>query len=230
MYIALYIIAGGLIAKIALRAITKHLRKKNAALLEEICQPHPDAEEETDDTEEGLPEPTDNFDLVPLTTKTVRWGECGHYGPARFCHDLYGDKIEPKEEVFKAYKKHLCGACMQKMLEDAAIRCCACGFVILPGDPVAVYMNSREMNAAWKTHPEDDQKRVIGCLRWNCACTGAAFCGHWTGAEIKYAFPHGGSAMEEAFTTGKAVVGTFGPGSADISVIDVPSDPENKKN
>ncbi len=69
-----------------------------------------------------------------------------------------------------------CPDCLAKM----AIRCAWCGKVVFPGDPITLYTPTQE----WKV-PEyavvyrEDPFQVVGCLRMDCADTGADRAGFW---------------------------------------------------
>jgi hypothetical protein len=62
-----------------------------------------------------------------------------------------------------------------------AIRCAWCGNVIFIGDPITLYTPAKKDFSI----PEyakiytDKPLRIVGCLRWDCAETGADRAGFW---------------------------------------------------
>ena len=148
---------------------------------------------------------TDNLSVVKRTGKKVPYA-CGHIDSAKFRHDFYGEVREPTGEVFAAREK--CGACMLANVMEFAIRCAACGFVIWPGDSVALYVDSGSFNAAWKK-TIGEPAQVVGCMRFGCCPSGGFFAGHWSESGFEPAFAGGVSAAATAFATGATVVVTL---------------------
>jgi len=156
-----------------------------------------------------MPDPTDTCAVVDVSGPEVDY-ECGHRHPERFMIDLYGMKIGLNEEGLAERK--LCANCHLVKLKSATIRCAKCGFVIMPGDGVALYCYDRKLfkKTGWITFVgEGREKSVIGCLRWDCCPSGGFFAGHWTGDQFQSAFA-GGSAAAEAMRTGQVVVSNIG--------------------
>ncbi len=81
-------------------------------------------------------------------------------------------------------------------MKQSAIRCCLCGYGILPGDEVALYhKKSKGIKKDIATFIEDG---AVGCLLWDCCLSGAFFAGHWTSQGFRPAFSEGRTAGEEA--------------------------------
>ncbi len=148
---------------------------------------------------------TDNLGVVKRAGKKVPYA-CGHIDSAKFRHDFYGEVREPTDEVFAAREK--CGECMLASVMEVAIRCAACGFVIWPGDPVALYVDNSSFNVAWKKTIEEPPQ-VVGCFRRGCCPSGGYFAGHWSESGFKPAFSGGASAAATAFSTGATVAVTL---------------------
>ncbi len=69
-----------------------------------------------------------------------------------------------------------CPQCWRK----AAIKCAWCGEIILPGEPITLYtpregVTVPEYAVVYKEAP----LQLVGCLRWDCADTGASRAGFW---------------------------------------------------
>ena len=74
-------------------------------------------------------------------------------------------------------KTDYCHRCLEKM----AIRCAWCGKVIFVGDPVTLYSprdKDRKMPEYAVLHNKEHNS-YVGCLRWDCAETGADRAGFW---------------------------------------------------
>lgn len=150
-----------------------------------------------------MPTPTDTCTVENKMGQEVEY-KCGHRHAERYVLSLFGEIIEFKDVSFA--KRELCADCNLARLRLGLIRCVICGFAIWPGDPVAVYADSRKFKKEWKTTVSKDKKdRVIGCMRWECCPSGGFFSGHWMGNHFAPAFTTG-SAAAEAFLTGKPVL------------------------
>lgn len=62
-----------------------------------------------------------------------------------------------------------------------SIQCAWCGKSIAIGDPVTLYTpeDSYEVPDYAVPYTEGGSKALVGCLRWNCADTGADRAGFW---------------------------------------------------
>ena len=150
-----------------------------------------------------MPKPTDVCVVENKTGPEVEY-LCGHRHAERFTLNMFGETFMPKSTTVA--KRKLCSECQLERLKKVIIRCAACGFVIWPGEGVAVYADSRKFNKDWKTTIGDGKKKgVIGCLRWDCCPSGGFFAGHWMGDHFESAF-EGGTAVAEVFRTGKPLI------------------------
>ncbi len=167
------------------------------------------------DESDVLPEPTDVLgvkmregDLVPY--------KCGHTAHERFTLDFYGIEAAPTDE--RLAERADCPDCEIERVRRTSIRCALCGHVILPGEPVALYVDDRKLfkKEAWKTLADG---HVVGCMRWDCCPSGGFFSGHWTPQGFRPAFAHG-SAVAEVFATGKAIIVGDSSDPSTIKTID----------
>lgn len=63
---------------------------------------------------------------------------------------------------------------------EMSIRCAWCGESISVGSPVTLYLASTSFKVPdYAVRYSGDESCLVGCLRWNCADTGADMCGHW---------------------------------------------------
>jgi hypothetical protein len=154
---------------------------------------------------EPLPKATDHFGPVEQSAATVVW-KCGHVAPASFAMDMYGEVHNLKQEHLN--NKEKCGECLALETKAHSIRCGKCGLVIMPGEGLAIYHDSRKLfpNRHWITHHRDS---VVGCMRADCCPSGAFFFAIWNGEKIVPQF-EGLSVMEETVRTGKPMCGTIG--------------------
>lgn len=68
-------------------------------------------------------------------------------------------------------------------LGEKVIRCAWCGDPIFPGDPITLYAPKDVANFTLREGAvlyDQEKTQVVGCLRWDCADTGADVAGHWT--------------------------------------------------
>lgn len=152
--------------------------------------------------EETMPESTDTFAVTEIRGQEVDY-KCGHRQPSQYTFDLYGQKIELSPEGLE--QRELCANCDLAELKKITIRCASCGFVIMPGHPVALYVDDPNIfkKRDWITKVEQS---VIGCLRWGCCPSGGFFAGHWTGEKFQGAFAGTTLAGEALRNPGKMVV------------------------
>lgn len=160
------------------------------------------------------PEATDVVRVIREAGKPVPYA-CGHPFAPRFEIDCYGQELSLADEAVA--KREKCGPCALEEFKRVVIRCGACGFAILPGDGVALYVDDR------KTFPKRErvtlhEKQVVGCLRMDCCPSGGFYAGNWDGTKFVPAFPGGMSAAATAMATGKAVVGNT---DGNVTLIDV---------
>lgn len=143
----------------------------------------------------------ENFQVIQKSERLVRW-KCGHDFAEKFAYSIYGETLNPREQVFK--KRERCGDCMLNVLSPVVIRCGLCGHHILPGEGIALYVDTKDfVHREWITFHD---KQVVGCLRWDCCPSGAYFAGHWGGDHVDLAFAGGLGAAATVMCTGQAVV------------------------
>ena len=94
-----------------------------------------------------------------------------------------------------------CLDCIGKM----GIRCAWCGEPITIWSPVTLYTPKKEFKIPdyAVAYGEGEQKALIGCLRWDCADTGADLCGYWVPPGVVKRIS---SSLEIAMQTGKMVM------------------------
>lgn len=148
------------------------------------------------------------------TSDTVAiFNECGHKCSIGFEFNIWGNVngLKLKSERVKKVNgietaEGLCPKCYFEKLKQTAIRCCLCGYAILPSDGIALYhKNSNGINKKVATFIGDS---AVGCLLWDCCPSGGFFAGHWSFEGFKSAFD-GQTGAEKAFSTGKVVIGNI---------------------
>jgi len=101
--------------------------------------------------------------------------DCGHFTPLEGTVKAFGEtrnfRLGSVEE-----KVPYCIQCLKKMI----IRCAWCGKPIFPADPITLYMPRESYNIpSYAIFYSEKPVRLVGCLRWNCADTGADRAGFW---------------------------------------------------
>ena len=74
------------------------------------------------------------------------------------------------------------GTYCSKCIESMCIKCAWCEGSIMPGDPITLYgpINRKEFQVPeYAVVYRQEPLRLVGCLRWNCADTGADRAGFW---------------------------------------------------
>lgn len=151
------------------------------------------------------------------TLKTFRNAEinaqCGHKtkikGEIRYVKAEFedGDEETTTSLTLTLNKEGEVTHCLS-CIEDASIRCTWCGGTILPDEPITLYSSAKDDFVApvyaVEYNPDNRKKpSYVGCLRWNCADTGADVCGNWGFDKQVHRRP---SPIELALTTGKPVL------------------------
>jgi hypothetical protein len=143
-------------------------------------------------------------DIRGRSGKIVRYA-CGHDDHEEFAVDLWG---EPWKRKLRKHEPKVCADCLLKGVLAVSVRCGACGFAILPRDPVALAVDEdRWGRPEWKSRSGD---AVIVCMRWECG-NAPGFCGHWMGDGIRPLHPDGSNAISRAFETGRPQFVEIGP-------------------
>ncbi|PJE51318.1 MAG: hypothetical protein COV29_01015 [Candidatus Yanofskybacteria bacterium CG10_big_fil_rev_8_21_14_0_10_36_16] len=148
------------------------------------------------------------------SNKSVTFSECGHQCSLGFEVSIWGNihGFKFKDERIKKMNgietaESICPKCYFEKLKQAAIRCCLCGYGILPGDGVALYhKSSKGVNKGVSTFVDDS---AVGCLLWDCCPSGGFYAGYWTFEGFKSAFGDNSTGAEKAFTTGQIVSGNI---------------------
>lgn len=102
--------------------------------------------------------------------------ECGHKTKIEDWVEAFGERTRIKVPVEDG-KTLYCHKCLEKM----TVRCAWCGLPIFIGSPVTLY-SPRDKEKAMPEHAvlhSEEYNSYVGCLRWNCADTGADRCGFW---------------------------------------------------
>ena len=141
---------------------------------------------------------------------SITFTECGHTGAESVEVNLWGrvEALSVRDEHIKDQGgiKTIEGECLQCSFEKAknsAIRCCLCGYAIIPGDAVAAYRKSSPaINQEVATFVGDN---ALGCLLWDCCPTGGFFAGHWTAEGFRPAFDEG-TAADSTFSSGQGMI------------------------
>jgi hypothetical protein len=148
-----------------------------------------------------------------LPGRMVLFKKCGHDSSPKLRLNIWGnaseaeleDKFITKEGGRAVAENDVCPKCFFEEVKKSAIRCCLCGYAILPGDGVALYRKDSEgVHKDIATFVGDS---AIGCLLWDCCPSGGFFAGHWTSDGFKSLFPDNRTAVEEAFCSKKIVKG-----------------------
>lgn len=101
---------------------------------------------------------------------------CGHETKEKDRVTAFGEGCETQVPVIDG-KTDYCHRCLERM----AIKCAWCGKAIFIGDPITLYT---PIDKDFKA-PEyavvhcNNPLQLVGCLRWNCAQTGADRAGFW---------------------------------------------------
>jgi len=101
---------------------------------------------------------------------------CGHKTFEKATITAFGSSCKTKIPIINN-KTDYCHRCLEKM----AIRCAWCGKTIFIGDPITLYSlkdKSYKM-PGYAVFYDKEYNSYIGCLRWDCAQTGADRAGFW---------------------------------------------------
>ena len=101
--------------------------------------------------------------------------KCGHEVQRKTEIEVFGEKFPM--ELKDGCTPDWCPACMSK----AAIRCAWCGKFIMPGDPITLYSPTKNdfVKPEHAVVYQENPLQLVGCMRWECAHTGADRAGFW---------------------------------------------------
>ena len=132
--------------------------------------------------------------------------QCGHRTAMRGRLIISGEKFTFDLRTEGDEPPLYCANC----LADKAINCAWCKGIILPGNPVTLYYTEKGFmpptHAVIYGESKNGQVRVVGCLGWDCADTGADRAGFWSVDEQ-------GRGYVERVPTGFEMVMSSSPGS-----------------
>ncbi|PID52240.1 MAG: hypothetical protein CR972_03075 [Candidatus Moraniibacteriota bacterium] len=102
--------------------------------------------------------------------------DCGHKTLKKDNVTAFGESCEIAIPISNG-KTAYCHRCLEKM----AIRCAWCGKVIFIGDPITLYSPRGEglKMPDYAVLYNEEHSSYVGCLRWDCAETGADRAGFW---------------------------------------------------
>lgn len=103
------------------------------------------------------------------------WAKCGHKTKKKDKIHAFGETVTMK--LCKDNGKiPYCHRCLEKM----TIRCVWCGKPIFIGDPITLCSPKPSFKIpSWAVVYSKKPLRLVGCLRYQCADTGAARAGFW---------------------------------------------------
>jgi len=102
--------------------------------------------------------------------------DCGHETKEKDTVTAFGESTITQLPIEDG-KTPYCHRCIEKM----AIKCAWCGHVIFIGNPITLY-TPRNKDFEVPEHAvvyNEDPLQLVGCLRWDCAQTGADRAGFW---------------------------------------------------
>ena len=101
--------------------------------------------------------------------------DCGHETKVKDRVTAFGESVIAELPI-KDEKTPYCHRCIEKM----AIRCAWCGHAIFIGDPITLYTPPKDFKIPeYAVIYKENPLQLIGCLRWNCAQSGADRAGFW---------------------------------------------------
>ena len=149
-------------------------------------------------------------ELREVPSDSLLFLKCGHRASPQITISVWGN--ERRLKLFEGSIEEIggekvvesdCPVCAFNRLKQHSIRCCLCGYGIVPGDGVVLYhRSSRSINQAAATFAGDS---AIGCMLWDCCPSGAFFAGHWSETGFKPAFS-GRTMAGEAIASRSAVI------------------------
>lgn len=111
--------------------------------------------------------------IFPWTKISAR---CGHLTKRKDSITAFEETVSCKLPLNNDRSTDYCHACLEKM----TIRCAWCGKPIFIGDPVTLYAQSDESDQELPDYAvKYGERSYVGCLRWECADSGADRSGFW---------------------------------------------------
>ncbi|MFA6077976.1 MAG: hypothetical protein WC724_03065 [Candidatus Paceibacterota bacterium] len=120
--------------------------------------------------------------LARLSLRRYMATICGHHTKRTGKVSAFGHTITTKMPINEEGSVDYCLDCIAKM----AIRCAWCGNPIFIGKPITLYT---PVSADFKipeyavVYEREPSLQLVGCLRWDCAETGADRAGFWVPGE-----------------------------------------------
>ena len=109
-----------------------------------------------------------------LFRRTIK-ADCGHKTKIKDWVFAFNEGVITELPVEKGRTAY-CHKCLEKM----AIRCAWCGKTIFIGDAVTLYLQQEDSQTPdYAVFYSQDPSRLVGCLRWECASSGADRSGFW---------------------------------------------------
>jgi len=103
---------------------------------------------------------------------------CGHETALRGTVEVFGKTLTLKNQDPPQH-------CLQ-CLADMSIRCAWCREPILVGDPITLYTPRPTYEIPdHAVYYSDNPVQLVGCLRWDCADSGASRAGFWLPSETE---------------------------------------------
>ncbi len=101
--------------------------------------------------------------------------DCGHKTLVKDWVTAFGEAVITRLPIKNGGTSY-CHKCIEKM----AIRCAWCGKAIFIGDAVTLYTPNRDFQIPdYAVFFSREPIRLVGCLRWECASSGADRSGFW---------------------------------------------------
>ena len=112
----------------------------------------------------GLPMPLESCEIFDAGQESAVH-ECGHAGPLDFKIRLWGETLGTF--TLKGPKPK-CADCLLSEIRKVSIRCALCGYAIMPGDRVALYVDNKKTfpHPAWKTLEDGQVFSTHGGVVW----------------------------------------------------------------
>lgn len=116
--------------------------------------------------------------------KVMKATKCGHETKLKGKIKVFDKEIGMEMRANEKGKVEYCLDCIGKM----SIRCAWCGESIVIGEPITLYSPNDnfeipEYAVEYRDPAPNNCLRLVGCLRWDCADSGASRSGFWMPGE-----------------------------------------------